>query len=167
VKPRAFALGNTSGTPPGIAVENNNAYVTGFTTSQNFPVTPNAKQGALGGGFDAFVAKLTPTGNALVYATYLGGSDWDEGHAIAVSGGYAYVTGETKSQNFPTAGAPVQGTHGVDQGGFDAFLTKVNQDGSNWVYSTFFGGDGNDSGDAITLRNGIEPLVAGTRTFNL
>src|SRR5204862_5567057 len=85
-----------------------NAYVTGQTISTNFPTTAGAFQTAFGGGGDAFVTKLNPTGSApLVYSTYLGGSGLDVGFGIAVNtAGDAYVTGLTNSSNFPTtAGA--------------------------------------------------------------
>src|SRR5439155_938222 len=87
-------LGAESGL--GIAVDaTGNAYVTGWTTSTNFP-TKNSLQAANGGGYDAFVAKLNGTGTALIYSTYLGGSGRDEGFGIAVDGaGNAYVTGIT------------------------------------------------------------------------
>ena len=78
----------------GIAVDSSgNAYVTGFTDSTNFP-TANPLQATLGGSTDAFVTKLNPAGSALVYSTYLGGSNVDEGYGIAVdASGNAYVTG--------------------------------------------------------------------------
>src|SRR3989454_9366094 len=88
-----------------------NAYVTGFTGSTNFPTTAGAFGG---GGVDAFVTKLSPTG-ALVYSTYLGGSGGDEGRGIAVDvAGNAYVTGSTGSTDFPTtAGAARAANRGV------------------------------------------------------
>jgi len=92
----------------GIAVDaGGNAYVTGDTTSGNFPTTNGAFQVTYGGGGDAFVAKLNATGSALVYSTYLGGSANDPGTAIKVDGsGNAYVAGYTFSSDFPvTTGA--------------------------------------------------------------
>src|SRR5712691_10357855 len=89
----------------GIAMDGaGNAYVTGQTASPDFPAPLGAFQGAFqGGGIDAFVTKLDPTGAALVYSTYLGGTDFDEGDGIAVDAtGNAYVTGQTNSSNFPT-----------------------------------------------------------------
>ena len=95
--------GDDSGS--GIAVDTSgNAYVTGSTSSTNFPTTPGAYQTSFGGGNeDAFVTKLNPTGTALVYSTYLGGSNFDIGNGIAVdTSGDAYVMGSTTSTNFPT-----------------------------------------------------------------
>ena len=94
------------------------AYVTGVTTSTDFP-TKSPYQAASGGGEDAFVTKLTPTGNGLVYSTYLGGVGNERAYKIAVdSAGSAYVTGETASTNFPTK-VPYQATY---QGGSDDII---------------------------------------------
>jgi hypothetical protein len=108
----------------GIGLEldsDSNVYVTGQTFSTNFP-TVNAPQPTIGGGFDAFVTKLRGDGRALVYSTYLGGASLEVGFAIAVDRqGRAYVTGQTGSDDFPTAG-PLQPTYG---GGGDAFVVKL------------------------------------------
>jgi beta-propeller repeat-containing protein len=121
-----------------------NAYVSGFTCSTNFP-TMNPIQGAAG-GCDGFVAKLNAAGSALVYSTYLGGSNGDNGTAIALdSAGNAYVTGGTASTDFPTMN-PIQG---ANAGGADAFVTKLNAAGSALVYSTYLGGSGADYGYGI------------------
>ena len=88
------------------------AYVTGDTSSTDFPTTAGAAQTThAGGGIDAFVTKLDATGSGLVYSTYLGGSDADVGRGIAVDGaGSAYVTGYTHSTNFPTTAGAAQTT---------------------------------------------------------
>jgi hypothetical protein len=78
-----------------------NAYVTGFTTSSDFPVTEGAFDEDLGGVYDAFVLKLDPAGD-IVWATFLGGSDWEQGRGIAVDQEGVWVTGLTRSTNFPT-----------------------------------------------------------------
>ena len=79
-----------------------NAYVTGETTSTNFPVTAGAYQSVAPTGENAFVCKVNPSGTALVYSTYLGGSGTDFALHIAVDGqGNAYVTGDTQSTDFP------------------------------------------------------------------
>ena len=96
-------------------------------------------QGTYGGGAnDAFVTKLNPTGTALVYSTFLGGSLADLGAGIAVdSSGNAYVTGQTNSTNFPLASA-TQGTFGG--GSTDAFVSEINSAGSALTFSTYLGG---------------------------
>src|SRR5439155_688758 len=108
----------------GIAVDAlGNAYVTGFTDSTTFPTTAGAFQTTLGGTEDAFVTKLNATGSVLVYSTYLGGSDVDDGLGIAVDArGNAYVTGVTFSTNFPTTAGAFQTTGG---GREDAFVAKI------------------------------------------
>lgn len=99
-----------------------NAYVTGTTTSTNFP-TVNPLQAAPGGGFDAYAAKLNPSGSDLIYSTYLGGSGDDFGRGIAVDGSAnVYVTGQTSSANFPVTSTAFQAVFG---GSTDAFVVKI------------------------------------------
>jgi aldose sugar dehydrogenase len=137
----------------GIAVDNAaaNVYVVGQTSSNNFPLL-NPAQAAFGGSFDAFIARITSSGNR-VYATYLGGSGDDRGTGIAVnSSGAVYVTGFTSSANFPTVN-PLQATLG---GGFDAFVAKLNSAGSAFTYSTYLGGSGNENNvSTVTATNPI------------
>jgi hypothetical protein len=133
-----------------------NAYITGSTISSTFPVTPGAAQPTCTGcnlaRSDAFVTKLNPTGTALVYSTFLGGSIDEVGRGIAVdAGGNAYVTGRTESSSaasvpFPTTPGAFQTT---SQGTPDAFVTKVNPTGTAFVYSTFLGGSVRDEAFGI------------------
>jgi len=147
----------------GIAVDGSgNAYVTGNTTSTDFPTANplQAMQATNGGGPDAFVAKINAAGSALVYSTYLGGSGWDEGFGIAADGaGNAYVTGYTYSTNFPTANA-MQATF---SGSGDVFVTKINAVGSALMYSTYLGGGGNSAayGFGIALDGSGNAYVTG------
>jgi len=98
------------------------AYVTGGTTSTNFP-TVHPIQAQSGGGYDAYVAKINPTGTGLIYSTYLGGGADDIGRGIAVDGnGNAYVTGQTSSSDFSVTANPYQK---VFQGSSDAFVSKL------------------------------------------
>ena len=131
----------------GIAVDQaGNAYVTGDTSSADFPVA-NPLQSTLGGAPDAFVAKLSADGSKLLYSTYIGGSNGERGNGIAVdSAGNAYVAGYTHSKNFPTANALQQAFAG---GNADAFVLKINPNGSSFIYSTYLGG-GNDRPDIAT-----------------
>jgi hypothetical protein len=153
-------LGGSSGdSGTGVAVDSaGNAYVTGYTYSTNFP-TASPLQPANGGGFDAFVTKLNAAGSALVYSTYLGGSDRDDGYSIAVdSAANAYVTGETWSTNFPTA-SPLQA---AKAGQYDAFVAKLNAAGSALVYSTYLGGsDGGSAGNGIAVDPAGNAYVTG------
>ena len=115
-----------------------NAYVTGYSSSSNFPTTPGAVLTGSAGG--AFVAKLNATGSALVYAAQLADS---KGSSIAVDGaGNAYVTGIALSPNFPTTAGAFQTTFGTST---DAFVTELNAAGTALVYSTRLGGSGGAS----------------------
>jgi len=140
--------GSARETTTGIVVDAiGNAYTSGTTNSGNFP-TAIPFQGANGGSYDAFVAKMNPLGSGLLYSTYLGGSGDEEGEAIAVDAiGNAYITGYTSSTNFPTVN-PIQA---ANAGGLDVFVTKMNLLGNALVYSTYLGGSNNDIGYGIAL----------------
>lgn len=157
--------GNSADAGRDIAVDSSgNVYLTGQAYSTNFP-TLNPIQNTFGGGFeDAFVTKINAAGTALVYSTYLGGSNMDYGSGIAVdSSGNAYVTGQTYSTNFPTAN-PIQGTFG---GNSDAFATKINAGGTALIYSTYLGGSGDDYGNGIAVGlNGDAYLTGATGSNN-
>jgi len=119
----------------GIAVDaSGNAYITGYTSSLNFPITPGAPQAILHGSTNAFVAEVNAAGNALVYSTYLGGTGRDFGHGIAVDAyGNAYVTGsaqESAGTNFPLVN-PLSSTPSA------GFLAEINAGGTAFLYSTF------------------------------
>lgn len=136
----------------GIAVDiAGSAYVTGGTNSLNFPVTVgSAIQSRCCGPQDIFVTKLNPSGTAIVYSTYLGGSDDDMGRGIAVDAtGSAYVNGFTRSPNFPVVGSPIQGTLGSSFG--DAFVIKLNPTGTTIIYSTYLGGSTDNYGLGIAV----------------
>jgi uncharacterized repeat protein (TIGR01451 family) len=133
-----------------------NAYLAGDTLSTNFPLQ-NALQGAKAGGMDAFVARLDSSGGALVYSTYLGGSGDDTSYDIALDpAGSAYVTGETKSSNFPTVNALQS-----DSGESDAYVAKLAPDGGALVYSTYLGGAKADVGYGIAVNSGGQAVVVG------
>jgi hypothetical protein len=155
-----FLGGNGEDQARNIAVDSTgNAYVAGFTQSTNFPVA-NAAQGTNRGVYDLFVTKLNAAGSAVVYSTYLGGSDSDSGLGLAVdSTGNAYVTGTTVSTNFPTVNA-VQSTSGGG-GWSDAFVAKLNATGSALVYSTYLGGNRADSARSIAVDSTGNAYVTG------
>ncbi len=148
-----------------IAVDNTgSAYVTGFTTG-GFPTTVGAFQETHPGGTDAFVTKVNPTGSALMYSTYLGGSGifGDGGESIAVdSAGNAYVTGFTRSVDFPVTVGAFQVTKHGQPGEADAFVTKVNQMGAALVYSTYLGGTFADGGSGIAVDTAGNAYVTGS-----
>jgi hypothetical protein len=137
--------------------------------STDLPVTAGVVQptyhgaGPLGIG-DAFVAKLNPTGTALVYSTYLGGTGDDWGLGIAVdSSGNAYVCGETNSTDFPITPKAAQTAYGgTDPDNYgDAFVTKLNQDATSLTYSTYLGGKDDDGAAAIAVDKTGHAFVTG------
>src|SRR5262249_28992687 len=132
----------------GIALDGfGDAFVTGFTLSADFPTTPGAFDTVPGPGMcgsnncrDVFVTKLNSEGSALAYSTFVGGSYDEVGKAIAVDGkGAAYVTGYTRSNDFPTTAGAFQTIHNGD---FDVIAVKVNPYGTDLMYSTYIGGSG-------------------------
>ena len=154
--------GSASDEANAIAVAGGSAYVTGDTSSGDFPVIAGSFQttSQSGGQPTGFVAKLNSGGTALVYSTYLGGSSVDKGEGIALDGsGNAYVTGNTSSPDFPTTSAAYQTTLPGSQ---SAFVTKLSADGSALIYSTYLGGNSSDAGADITLDASGNAVVVGT-----
>ena len=140
------------------------AFVTGLTTSLDFPPAPAAPRLGPGGGYDAFVVKLNAAGSALVYSTYLGGSDDENYHGGISYGGIAiddkdqaYVTGLTKSKDFPPAGALITQLNGYA----DAYVSKLNADGNALIYSRYLGGSGFDGGLGIAVDQFEQAYVTG------
>lgn len=158
--------GSGSESARGIVLDaSGNSYLTGSTTSDNFP-TVNALQPVKGTSSDVFVTKLSSTGSALMYSTFLGGDGNEVGSAIAVDeNGNAYVAGTTSSTNFPTANA-FQATNAVAFSN-DAFVTKLNPAGSSLVYSTYLGGNGDDQSLSIAIDpTGSAYLTGSTSSTN-
>jgi hypothetical protein len=162
-----------------------NAYIAGGTFSSDFPVTPGAYQTMNGetgyNGGTGFVTKLNPSGSALVYSTYLGGSNGsnafgfsDEVLALAVdSAGDAYLTGNTHASNFPVTPGTVQQQYNGQLGAINAFVTKLNPTGTKLLYSTYLGGSGDsvgavnnpgDSGQAIAVDASGDAYISGITT---
>ncbi len=141
-----------------------NAYLTGRTTSTNFPTLTPAQLLYGGGVNDAFATKISPNGGAIIYSTYIGGSGDDQGRGIAIDGATdAFVTGSTTSANFPTR-SPFQT---FLKGPSDAFVTQLNPSGSAWIYSTYLGGSSNDSGQGVAVDLIGSAFVAGwTESLN-
>jgi len=169
-----FIGGSGSDAAAAIAIDaSGNAYITGNTSSTNFPTTAGVFQPAYDGSTDAFVAEIAPSGSKLVYSSYLGGTAADFGQGIAVSSsGNAYVTGSTESFDFPTV-TPLQvGNDGcttineegetVETCNSAVFVAEVNATASALVYSTYLGGSGNNSGQAIVVDSGGNAFVTGS-----
>ena len=121
----------------------NNTYITGKTSSTDFPTTQNALNKASLGKNDIFITKLNSTGNKLEFSTYLGGSGDDSGSGIVVDAdNNAYITGETESLNFQTTLGAADDTH--NGGVVDTFIVKLNAAGDNLLFSSYLGGNGKD-----------------------
>lgn len=149
-----------------VAVDGNgNVYLTGETASSDFPLGSGVSKHSIGVGSntDAFVAKFDSTG-ALVYVTYLGGAGSDRGTALAVDGsGEAYVTGTTDAVDFPLSNAK-QASYG---GNIDAFVAKLSVDGANLIYSTYLGGNAQESANALVVDgSGAAYVAGGTLSIN-
>jgi hypothetical protein len=155
-----FVGGSTSDSAYAIAIDSyDRPYITGVTSSTDFPVTSGAFQKTPHGSSDAFVTKLWKTGGGLIYSTYLGGSGLDVGNSIAVdSSGEAYVAGYTTSTNFPVHNA-LQSSQG---GNSDGFITKLSATGGSPVFSTYMGGSGSDTANAIRLDGSGNVYVGGS-----
>ena len=164
-----FLGGNRTDRARGLAVDPaGNAYVTGSTSSVDFPAVNAQQSGApRPDDVDAFVAKIPAAGAPLAFSTRLGGSNDDHGLAIAVDGqGAAYVTGDTLSPGFPTV-RPLQAASGGSASGVagsfpDAFVAKFTPAGSALVYSTFLGGSDYDQGTAIAVDAAGSAYITGS-----
>ncbi len=136
-----------------VAVDSDgNAYVTGETSSPDFP-TVNAFQPTFqAANFNAFITKVDPTGSSWVFSSYFGGSGWDIGSGIALDAqNNIYLTGMTTSPDFPTVN-PIQADFGG--GNSDAFVAELSADGSGPLFSTFLGGSGDENPDENVVHTG-------------
>ncbi|HEY4359799.1 MAG TPA: SBBP repeat-containing protein [Bryobacteraceae bacterium] len=178
-----FLGGSGSDGIAGIQVDSaGSAYITGFTTSSNFPQVASIQgsyKGSNSGGNglaafgDAFVAKLNPAGTGLVFTTYLGGKDDDIGTALTFdASGNIYVTGDTRSTDFPaTAGAFQTKFGGTVQADFydagDAFVAKLGPNGNKLLYCTYLGGTQNEMSWGIAVDStGVVTIAGGTQSTN-
>ena len=155
----AYLGGSGSDFARGIGVDAaGRVFVSGTTDSANFPVT-GGFQTQLGGKTDAFVVRLSSTGQTLEYGTYLGGAESDGGTRLALDDdGNAYLTGYTGSTNFPVTEGAMQSTFGGD---YDAFVTKILADGS-LAFSTYLGGQDGDSGSGIAVDASRNVYIGGS-----
>jgi len=161
--------GNAHDLGRGVALDGTgNVYVTGFTSINNqttgdntFP-TKNALQPTFGGTSDAFIAEINNSGSALIYSTFLGGSNDDYGAGIAVDqNGNAYVAGNTLSSDFPLVN-PLEPKFGGGSVSGDAFISKIGPAGAGLVYSTYLGGSGEDAGRGITVDTQGNAYIVGS-----
>jgi len=148
----------------GIAVDSSgNAYITGETSSDDFPITVGAYDDSKWGATDLFILKLNPYGTDLVYSTYVGSNQEDGGASIAVDGsGNAYVTGWTAQGNFPTTSGAFDESYNT--GDTDAIVLKLNLDGTSLLFSTFLGGSFEESSTDIAMDSSGNIFVTGHTT---
>ena len=139
-----------------------NAYVAGSTPSANFPTTPGAYDTTFNNG-DAFLTKFNAAGSALVFSTFVGGSDYDSFSSVVLdAAGNAWLTGGTSSADFPiTAGAP----DSTFNGGGDATIVELNPTGSALLFSTFLGGSQSEGGADIARDANGDVYITGS-TFS-
>lgn len=159
----ATYLGGTGiDVPYGIATHNGKAYVTGSTTSQDFPVA-NATFPSGQGGTDMFITELDPnqSGTASIVASgYFGGAGLDYGASVAVdAAGFVYVAGVTYSFNLPVTAGPYQANA---NGSGEAFLVKLALEAPLIIYSTYLGGTGTDSAKKVVVDPAGRVAIAGT-----
>ncbi|MBI2335643.1 MAG: SBBP repeat-containing protein [Deltaproteobacteria bacterium] len=143
-----------------------NIYLAGLTASSNFPTTVGAYLTSLPGSISIFVSKMNAQGTALVYSTFLGGTNTDVISGMAVdSNGAVYLTGLPTSTDFPTTLGAFQTSL---SGSTECFVTKLNTDGSNLDYSSFFGGSGAElCGDIAVDSSGSAYIVGLTSSSDL
>ncbi len=136
-----------------------NAYVVGYTYSNNFTTTENAFDRTFNGKVDAFVCRVNANGTSLEYSTYVGGSDEDKAYDIALSENLTvYFTGQTFSSDFPVTTNAYESTKNTD---FDVFVTFLNLSGAGLIYSTFLGGNDREVGSCILVDENNSFYVAG------
>jgi len=133
-------------------------YVVGRTSSDDFPVV-NPFQSSFAGTMDAFAVKLTPDGSEMVYGTYLGGTEWENGWALGLHDGSLFIAGNTESADFPVKYAFQEYLAGGPSG--DIFLTKLDPSGEQLIFSTFFGGSLSDGIRGVWVDEGGSAFVAG------
>jgi uncharacterized repeat protein (TIGR01451 family) len=136
-----------------------NAYVVGYTSSQDFP-TETPFQSSLAGSFDAFVAKIDTNASgpaSLAFCSYLGGTTDDKGYGVALdAANNIYVAGQTSSTDFPVLN-PAQAVKG---GSFDAFIARISSSGAK-IYATYLGGTGDDRATGVAVNAAGNAYVTG------
>src|SRR5205807_5726179 len=160
--------GSASDTANAIAVDaSGNAFIGGITASSNFSTTLGAYATVFAGNQDTFIVKLNPAGSALVYATYLGGSNSDSLNGLAIdAAGNCYLTGSTASADFPTSPGAFSTSKPSASGYNSGFVSKLSATGATLVYSTFLGGNSNDFGVGIAVDTNGSAYVAGSSQSN-
>ncbi len=150
--------------PAGLAVAaDGTAHLTGGTWSTDFPATTGALDESHNGERDLFYAALAPAGDALTYATFIGGSDQEQAEDLMLAGDQVILTGWTRSDDFPVSAGAFQETFG---GLFDAFALQLAPQNSSLIFSTYAGGLADDRGLGASLTPGGAILISGQTTSN-
>jgi len=143
-----------------------NIYITGETSSNNFPVTISSFQVGYGGGErDVFITKMSPELNQIIFSSYLGGSKTESGLGISLdTSSRVYVVGYTYSGDFPVIPGTLQPSYGGNQ---DAFFACLNPYGTMLQYSTFYGGKGEEKARALHISSSNVMYIVGETASNL
>jgi hypothetical protein len=153
-----FIGGSATDTARAVVVDSSgSAYISGETGSTDFPTLSAYDDIFNGGAYDCFVTKLSEDGQSLNYSTFIGGLDDDQAFALALDNeGQVFITGQTKSNNFP-----IVNPYDVDHSSWDCFVSKLSRGGDSLLYSTMIGGDSVDYARSISLNDSGSVLVAG------
>jgi hypothetical protein len=136
-----------------------NPVVTGYTSSSDFPTTPGAYDQTHNGQYDVFVARLSASGDSLLWSTFLGASGFDYGLSLVLDlSGHPVIAGDTRSSDFPTTPGAYDQTH---NGLRDVFVARLSVSGDSLLGSTFLGGSDLDYGNSLVLDLSGHPVVAG------
>jgi hypothetical protein len=151
--------GSDDDLPRDLTIDDNGyAYIVGMTRSTDFPINNAIQATHKGGRYDTFITKLSPEGNQLDFSTYLGGGNIEQGNSIALDAdNNIYITGTTRSSDFPTINA-FQSTLA---GNYDAYISKISNDGSQLIYSTFIGGNSREISRAIAVDSRGHATITG------
>ena len=150
-----------------LAIGATGVYITGITSSSNFPGTTGGAQETFAGTSDAFVALLAPDLKSLVQSTYLGGSGYDSASSLALNANGVYVTGSTNSPDFPSTAGGAQPTgENLGEGKDDAFVALLAPDLKSLSQTTYLGGNGHDFANTLTLGSGKVYIAGGTSSLN-
>ncbi|MFO8052124.1 MAG: fibronectin type III domain-containing protein [Thermoplasmatota archaeon] len=143
-----------------IAVDDENAYITGATRDAEYPITEGAYQNESNGNNEVFITKMNHNGSALVYSTFVGSEDNDHGHSIKVTeGGEACVVGYTESRYFPHMDQYVYGL--AEDYERESFMLKMNSEGDEMAYGALFGGQYSDIAYSLKLASNGDALITG------
>ena len=140
-----------------------NVFITGYTFSEDFPVPGGAYDTEFNGMQDIFITSLSNDLTTISASTYLGGNDWDEGNSLAFSSdGSLFITGYTRSGNYPVFSDSYDGSIGGSVGYQDVFISRMNPALTSLQASTYLGGSDFETGTAMVVDSSDDIYVAGS-----